>query len=162
MARRSCRTLDPMANTRPTPVGVTRAVWLCLLLLLAPRRFDQIEEPDNVARVGSSNSSQSEPPSSVVRRAFFASFLLVVTSGVLGYLIGLGIGSTVCATSRSIAWLQIIGACILLWGTLFVRGWEIQTYSGVVLTERVNQWLYRFLYCTGTTVLVCSLAWRQC
>lgn len=45
---------------------------------------------------------------------------------------------------------------------LFIRGWEIQTHAGVTFTERVNQWIYRFLYCAGTTAIVCSLAWPQC
>ena len=45
----------------------------------------------------------------------------------------------------------------MLWGTLFVRGWEIQTYSGVTLVERVNRWLYRALYCSGTALIVASL-----
>jgi len=53
---------------------------------------------------------------------------------------------------------QVFGAGLLLSGTLFVRGWEIQSWSGVTLTERVNQWIYRFLYCTGTAVLIWSLA----
>ena len=67
-----------------------------------------------------------------------------------------------CVTTKLISWLQIVGACFLLWGTLFVRGWEIETNCGVTFTERVNQWLYRFLYCVGTAVLVCSLVWTQC
>jgi hypothetical protein len=67
-----------------------------------------------------------------------------------------------CSTPQTVVWLQIVGAGLLLWGTLFVRGWEIQTYSGVVFTERVNQWLYRFLYCTGTSVIVYSLAFLPC
>ena len=50
------------------------------------------------------------------------------------------------------------GAGLLLWGTLFVRGYDIQTYGGVTLTERVNQWVYRTMYCAGTALLVCSVA----
>lgn len=152
-----------MADTRPTPVSFGRAVWLCFLLLFAPKRFAKAEQEDNAARQNFTGSSpEDEPSSMVVRRAFFASLALVVVSGILGYLVGTIATNVVCATGRGIAWLQIIGACVLLWGTLFVRGWEIQTYSGVVLTERVNQWLYRFLYCGGTAVLVGSLAWQQC
>lgn len=79
-----------------------------------------------------------------------------------GLSLGLGIGNSLgCSTPKLIAWLQIAGTCLLLWGTLFVRGWNIQTYGGVTLTERVNQWLYRTLYCVGTAVLVSSLAWPQ-
>jgi len=38
-----------------------------------------------------------------------------------------------------------------------VRGWDIQTISGVSLTERVNRWIYLLLYCLGTVVVVASL-----
>lgn len=152
-----------MADTRPTPISFGRAVWLCLLLLLSPGQFARAEQEDNAARENFTGDSSGGVPSyMVVRRAFFVSLALVVASGVFGYLVGTIATSVIRATSQGIAWLQIIGACVLLWGTLFVRGWEIQTYSGVVLTERVNQWLYRFLYCGGTAVLVGSLAWQQC
>lgn len=151
-----------MADTRPTPVSVFRAIWLSLLLLFAPARFAKAEQEDNAARNNFSSAPSREHSSLKVRRAFFASFLLVVVSAAVGYLLGMALGTFVCATTKAIGWLQIAGACVLLWGTLFVRGWEIQTYSGVVLTERVNQWLYRFLYCAGTAALVCSLAWPQC
>ena len=151
-----------MADTRPTPVSIVRAVWLCFLLLFAPQRFVKEEQEDNETRRGFVNSSEREHPSTVVRRAFFTSLFLVVASGALGYIVGAIAGGIACATSRDIARLQIVGACVLLWGTLFVRGWEIQTYSGVALTERVNQWLYRFLYCAGTAALVSSLAWTEC
>jgi hypothetical protein len=40
---------------------------------------------------------------------------------------------------------------------LFVRGWDIQTLGGVTLTERVNRWIYRLLYCLGTAAIVTSL-----
>jgi hypothetical protein len=76
---------------------------------------------------------------------------------------GLGLGNHVhCAAAKHITWLQIAGTCLLLWGTLFVRGWDIQSFGGVTLSERVNQWLYRSLYCTGTAALVSSLSWTQC
>ena len=99
----------------------------------------------------------------IVRRAFFYSLLLVIASGAVGYGTGLALGSGVgCVQSHLIVWLQVSGASLLLWGTLFIRGWEIETYAGVTFTERVNQWIYRFLYCAGTAVLVSSLAWPQC
>jgi hypothetical protein len=47
---------------------------------------------------------------------------------------------------------------LLLWGTLFVRGWDIQTIGGVTLVERVNHWIYRTLYCLGTAVFIFSLS----
>ena len=54
--------------------------------------------------------------------------------------------------------LQVAAAILLLWGTLFVGGWDIQSWGGVTLTERVNRWLFRFMYCIGTAAVVVSLS----
>jgi len=90
----------------------------------------------------------------VVRKAFWSSLGLVVATVLAGVVVGwvpeLLVGRP---TGQVITVLQIIGAALLLWGTLFVRGWDIQTIGGVTLTERVNQWIYRFLYLVGTGIL---------
>jgi len=152
-----------MADTRPTPVSFVRAVRLSLLLLFAPKRFIEIENQDLAARKNYTEGSSKPASAEIVRSAFFRSFVLVIVSAAVGFAGGKvvhAIGR--CATPETVAWSQIAGAALLLWGTLFVRGWEIQTYSGVRLTERVNQWLYRFLYCIGTAVLVYSVSFPAC
>ena len=152
----------PMANTQPTPVGFLKAVCLVWLLLIRPKRFLELQAEDSKA-LNLVTNPKKEDGAFVVRRAFFKSFLLVLVSGTVGYVAGLVFGGVVtCASANLISWLQVIGASVLLWGTLFIRGWEVQTYGGVTLTERVNQWIYRTLYCVGTAVLVCSLAWPTC
>ncbi|MCB2071684.1 MAG: hypothetical protein KDF67_19690, partial [Ottowia sp.] len=108
-------------------------------------------------------ADQRAHPAHVVRRAFFQSLLLVLLSGSVGFVWGIGMHHLGrCATPPTVAWIQIVGAGMLLWGTLFVRGWEIETWSGVSLTERVNQWLYRTLCCVGTALVVYSLAFPAC
>lgn len=153
-----------MSNTRSTPVKFLSAVHLCFLLLFCPKKFQQRQDEDNEQlKMLDSNGEERNHPSLVVRGAFFTSFLLVLVSGAIGFAPGFAMTKcAICASSKVIAWLQIVGACILLWGTLFIRGWEIQTHGGVTLTERVNQWIYRALYCFGTAVLVFSIAWDQC
>lgn len=152
-----------MADTRPTPVGFLRAAHLCLLLVFSPARFIKAEEADRKARNNYIESVPSVNRAYVIRRAFFESLLLVLASGTAGYLGGRLMNSVGrCATPGTVAWLQIVGACILLWGTLFVRGWEVQSHSGVLPSERVNQWLYRFLYCIGTAVVVYSVSFSAC
>lgn len=151
-----------MANTRPTPVGFIKAVSLVWLLLVKPKRFLELQAEDAKA-LNAVTNPEKEEGAFVVRRAFFKSLLLVLSSGAVGYVAGLALGAAKgCASANLVSWLQIVGASLLLWGTLFIRGWEIQTYGGVTFTERVNQWIYRALYCAGTAVLVCSLAWPQC
>jgi hypothetical protein len=88
------------------------------------------------------------------------SFISVLFSGAIGYIIGL-VMIRVYATPPLfiVTVLQVFGALVLLWGTLFVRGWDIQSYGGVTLTERANQWIYRSLYCLGIAIVVMSLVW---
>lgn len=152
-----------MADTRPTKVTFCRAVHLCALLLFAPKRFLAEEDADNKLRSERTDQQQRERSALIVRRAFGTSLGLVVASALLGGVVGLSVGTVVgCANSTAILGLQISGAMTLLWGTLFIRGWEIETWASVTFTERVNQWLYRFLYCTGTAIFVLSLTWSQC
>jgi hypothetical protein len=153
----------PMADTRPTQVSFFEALKLCALLLFSPRRFKELEVADQQVR--NNYADRAEPPhrAEIVRAAFTKSFLLVLGFSVVGYALG-GFMDMLgrCATSGTVGWLQVVGAGLLLWGTLFVRGWEVLSFSGVQLTELVNQWLYRALYCVGTAVIVYSLSFPQC
>jgi hypothetical protein len=161
-ACRSTPTLALMANTTPTSVSFWAAVKLVALLLFKPDRFLEIQA-ENTAALNAIASSGKKEGALVVRRAFFYAFLLVLVSASLGYGLGLVLNkASGCFTTNTVAWFQVIGTCLLLWGTLFIRGWEIQTYGGTTLTERVNQWIYRTLYCAGTGVLVASLALTTC
>ncbi|TPG24957.1 hypothetical protein EAH83_11035 [Variovorax ginsengisoli] len=151
-----------MANTNPTPVGVLRAVQLCILLIFSPSRFQAAEDADN-KKLSSAATVGPSPRALTVRRALFRSGRLVLFAGAIGFMAGLAFGNHIhCAAPKHITSLQIAGTCLLLWGTLFVRGWDIQSFGGVTLSERVNQWLYRFVYCLGTAALVASLSWTQC
>lgn len=135
-----------------------KAIHLCILLLFRPEKFRALEEKDNRAA-----KNNPVPRSLTVRHAFISSGLLVLFFGGIGCGVGIFLGiQLICAGPQVIGWLQVIGTCLLLWGTLFVRGWEIQSIDGITLTERVNQWLYRFLCCIGTAVIVLSLFWPQC
>jgi hypothetical protein len=150
-----------MENTTPTPVGFLGALKLVVLLLLRPARFLELQAEDNAVLNAVKNPTRVEG-AHVVRRAFFASLILVIASAAAGYALGALGGRVSCVRPGTVAWLQIVGTSLLLWGTLFIRGWEIQTHGGITLTERVNQWIYRGLYCLGTAVLVSSLAVPTC
>lgn len=153
-----------MADTRLTKIGFLRAIYLCFLALLYPKMLVDEEAKDNDER---KNFSQPAPPrvhkAYIIRRAFWFSLLLILIFGGIGYVLGQICNFFIdCVNSSKITFLQIIGALFLLWGTLFVRGWEIQTLSGVTLTERVNRWLYRTMYCFGTMIIIFSLALFSC
>jgi hypothetical protein len=148
-----------MANTRPTKISFLSAVRLCFLAVFVPQHFLAEENADN-EKLKAIPPSEPEERVHKLRRALLRAFQLVSLSGAIGIAIGqLTYRTCGPASSNTIASLQVVGALILLWGTLAVRGWDIQTYGGITLTERVNQWIYRFLYCCGTAALVLSLSW---
>lgn len=152
-----------MADTTPSPVSALRAFWLCILLLFSPNRFSAAEELDNDWRSKNPNTAPERSKIEIIRTALLSSFIAVVVSAAVGYTVGyLTKFMGICFFSSSVAWIQIVGASVLLWGTLFIRGYEIATYCGVTYSERVNQWFYRGMYCLGTSVAVFSLAVQQC
>ena len=135
--------------------------WLCVLVVFSPKTFIAAESKKAEHQDGPSEVAKHA--AFVIQRAFWTSLLMVIGSAFVGVVVGLLLNiATGCTTTSVIRWLQVAGAGILLWGTLFVRGWEIATYSGDTSSERVNQWLYRGLHCIGTAIIVLSLTWRQC
>lgn len=150
-----------MADTRPTQITLVKKIHLCYLAIFKPTEFIINQDEDAAKR----NNFSDKPPKEEhsvwkVRRALGYSLLAITITVIIGWLVG-----RICVyffpspKSFIIYTFQIIGAGLLLWATLFVRGFEIETYCGVTLIERVNRWIYQFLYCMGTFVVVFSLVW---
>jgi drug/metabolite transporter (DMT)-like permease len=145
----------------PTKVSLGRAVQLCLMALFHPKRFAEAEAADN-ALLNVAPNAPAELSALKVRRALVSSLALVLLAGAIGWAAGSVLNRWYGpACTSTIALLQTVGALILLWATLAVRGWDIVTYASVTLSERVNQWIYRFLYCCGSAVLVWSVFWQS-
>ena len=148
-----------MGIKEPNKVTFARAIYLCALAVVSPQRFAELERADSAMLEAKPNAPQIERVL-IIRRALLTSLILVLLAGAGGFVLGRLLHVTAgAASSSTIGYLQIIGAMIVLWATLAVRGWDILTYANVTLTERVNQWIYRFLYCCGTGILVLSIAW---
>ena len=149
-----------MAQKVPTRVSFISAVGLCFLTVFWPRRMEKLEAEDSKKLAVASDDNETRVRK--VHRAFWTSLALIVGFAAVGVTSGLLLKCYCGSAPRAgITALQITGAALLLWGTLFVRGFEIQTFSSVTLGERVNQWLYRMMYCIGTAVVICSLAWTS-
>ena len=148
-----------MADTQPTPVRIKYAIYLCLLAIFAPRKLEIEDDKDRHIRKNFPGKSEKQCRTDIIYRAFWLSLMLVAGSILCGFFLGILCRLFAVLSPKATLWMQISGAACLLWGTLFVRGWEIQTFCGVTITERVNRWLYIFLYCTGTIIIVWALRW---
>lgn len=146
-----------------TSVSFLRAAYLCALAVLAPARLAELNDADAKILAPTLDGAISEPSAFVIRRAFWSSLVSVLASVLAGFLVGRVVSSVLgCAPLAAILVLGSAGAGILLWGTLYVRGWQVQTFKGLSLNERVNAWLFRGMYCIGTAVVVWSISWPQC
>jgi hypothetical protein len=149
-----------IADTRLTRIGPLRSMVLCLYAAFAPKQLADADVEDDRVRGAFPKPAPPERPRAYkVNRALWSSLLWVACSVVVGFLTGRTIRALgVAPAGKTPLILQVAGAMLLLWGTLFVRGWDIQSWGGVTLTERVNRWLFRFLYCLGTAAVVASLS----
>lgn len=153
-----------MADTRPTKLKFPKIIHLCFLAFFKPKQFIEEENKDNALR-NDSSSPKKKHNIYVVRKALLSSLGLIVLSAILGAVVGLFLRDKLNnPTEHMVSLLQIAGACLILWGTFFVRGWEIQTWGGENFTERFNRWIYRTLCFLGTSIIICSLVWtiKQC
>lgn len=147
-----------MADTHPTKLIFFRACRLCVLAVFSPQKF-QVEQDRYPKLLEQSEQTQRQNPrSNVLYRAFWSSLIHVVLSASIGFAAAMIFSYLGFVSSASVTTLQIVGALLLLWATLFVRGWEIQTWCGSTLLERINRWIYRALCCLGTSLLVFSLS----
>ncbi len=134
-----------------------KAVVLCLC---APKRFEVLARShDNL--LGRANLQMIRHTTRTIRTSVLSSLLLVVAAvaggAVIGSLLALGSGPV----SPMLVWgVEILGVAILLWATLGVKGWEIQTAGGETLGEKVNKWIYRSLYVMGTVILTVGVSWQ--
>jgi ABC-type dipeptide/oligopeptide/nickel transport system permease subunit len=97
-----------------------------------------------------------------IRHSFKIGFGLALLTLIGGYGLGILLGYLLGPARRIIiALLQSFAALIILGATLSLAGWEIQTFGGKTLSEKVNRWLYQISYVIGTGILVASLTWPQ-
>ncbi len=141
--------------------GLLRRFWFAfratVSCLVAPSRFAEL------ARIYDAKAViQNEQAAALIRHAFWGSCLLTFGSLVAGYLLGAVLRCCVGATSASVATLvQALSASTVLIATLAARGWDIQTFGGVSIAEKVNQWLTRSLFVLGTFFFSLFLGWSQ-
>ena len=127
-----------MGNPTPTKINFFQACCFCMLAIFCPKKLEVADEKDREKRANFPKTDISN--AKMINYAFWNSLLLICIFSLIGGLAGYALKCTLGApTQKMVSLLQITGAALLLWGTLFVKGFEIATYDTVSLTERVNQ-----------------------
>lgn len=139
----------------------SKKIKACFLVIVSPAKF--LQQQKEMASILGVTTASDDTSAQKVHEAFWISLWLVLGSGIVGGAVAEATAGYIngVVSPHVISGLQVAGALLLLWGTLFVRGWEIQTFKGSTLIEQVNQWIYRFLYFFGTALFVASLVLIQ-
>ncbi|RUW85198.1 hypothetical protein [Mesorhizobium sp. M1E.F.Ca.ET.063.01.1.1] len=147
-----------MASTTPTPASPWRILKLCWLAVFAPAHFEELERQDKIVL---DSYKQPTPILGIqsVRQAFGYSAVWGASAAIVGALLGWATAWLLEPGSFALAFAASLGTGILLWATLALKGWDIQTWGGVSLTERVNRWWFRGLYWIGTMLVVMAAIW---
>ena len=131
-------------------------VWNAAVLITCPARFVRLERRwyRHVQKQGSSLQTVAKR-TRMVRRVLFNTGLTVLLATLLGYVAARAVRFEGWEFQQAQQWwMQGGSAALLLWGTLFVRGWDIQTFGGMTLLERANRTIYVGLYFVGTAAAV--------
>lgn len=97
-----------------------------------------------------------------LRHNLFAAATLVIATTVLAYTIGWVIRALMGQVPPLLTGtMQVFGAGILLWATVWELGWGERSFGGETLPERVHRWLFRALYTLGTALFVVTIGWSR-
>lgn len=89
----------------------------------------------------------------LLRRSIAGSALLVVMAVATSFLVAVAMKSLGYRfTIQTARVMQAVSLGIFVWATLAQLGWEIQSYSGKSLPERLNRLWFRVLYTIGAFV----------
>ena len=127
------------------------------LLAFRPSKFERIATIENAKLEAATKDERTS--TAHIRTALGGSFAFVALATLVGSIIGWLVAKKFGAPGAWLTILQTIGAFLVLWATLAVKGWEIQSFAGTTLEEQVNRWIYRSLYTVGTALFICSLVW---
>lgn len=146
----------PNIGTPLTFFQKTRLVWLALF---APQAFIREEEADNIRLNAAATVTDVNCGVYKVRSGIRQALLWGSLAMILGFLVGAVVGAAVGAALKFAIGIVVLGTTILLWASLAVQGWNIQTADGVTLSERLNQWVFRTLYFLGTVLISAGSVW---
>ena len=130
-----------MAPNVPTPATIGRKVQLVWLALVNPAAFDSEEAKDN-AVLNAEGRHDDRSPIRKVRRALLESLLWCAAAALMGLGAAALMVSLIGKAQTAAVTAIVAGTMILLWATLALQGWEIQSIGGVRLSERVNRWIF--------------------
>lgn len=147
----------PRGRASFSTVNLMRGLYL---IFRSPERFAQLANEDAAQLPTPDPAQHFTQAARAVRRGLGQSFGLVIGTVVAGWVGGEALEHLVGPASPVVNHiLQYGGVGVILWATLAIQVWNIQTIKGRSLPERLNGAIYRALYLVGSFLLVLSVAW---
>jgi hypothetical protein len=156
-------------------ISLRRAAFLFLtrrkafleLCVRHDRSYLLAESPDLLEkyRAGSYTPDEAALRKGAADRAVHIAASLRSAAIVVGVtaLVGAGAGYTLGRLLGNMLWLiqlaQFAGAALILWATIWELGWNVRSFGGDTLPERVHQYLFRVLYAVGTFLFILAYFW---
>jgi len=92
-----------------------------------------------------------------VLQKILVSLLLTAGCAFIGYFTALYLNNILPLTVTKINIIRVISIAIIAWAVLSKVGWDIQTWSGNTLPEKVNNIFFRVLYIIGFYLVIISI-----
>jgi hypothetical protein len=148
-----------MSRKQPIPLSVRDILHACALAIFRPDSFEVYAKRhnDSVNRQPNAEEARRVDP---IRRGYCEAAVWMTVSVVAGALGGAMLKAAIGVMPFAVAVTAIVGTGIILWASLAYQGWTVQTYSDATLEERVNRWLFRFLYSLGTFLIAVAATWQ--
>ncbi|QLF71042.1 hypothetical protein FE840_016620 [Peteryoungia desertarenae] len=146
----------PYTGTPLTFFQKARLVWLALF---APQAFISEEEADNAKLNAAPTSAHEGSRLHAIRSGLCQSAFWGLVAMGTGFAIGSLLGASIGPQLEFAIGIVVVGTTILMWATLALQGWSIQSFKGNTLSERLNQWIFRTLYVIGTALISAGSVW---
>lgn len=140
-----------------------KGLWIVVLFFFAKKKFQKIEDKDNKDRINVRNRNEEDEDrrSEILWKGYVISLTYILLSLLIGTITAFALISAGLTPGKYTSVIfQLISALFILWATLSVGGWSIQSYSNDTLTEKVGRWVASWSYSVGTLLLVVSLLWE--
>jgi hypothetical protein len=130
------------------------------LAICRPDAFEEYSRLHN-ERVNSQPDAVEIRRFDPIRRGYCEAAAWMIASVAAGVLLGAALCAALGIMPVAVTAAAIAGTGLILWASLAFQGWTVQTYSDVTLEERVNRWLFRFLYSAGTFLIAVAATWQM-
>lgn len=135
-------------------------LWYLFLIYIRPSAFVNIcvaksgkETTEDKENVRNNDSDRTRK----IRKSHFKNFVLITVLSGSGFLVADAINTYCTLELFSIRVFRLVSIIIVAWTVLSKLTWEIQSWSGESLPEKVNSFAFKFFYGVGIFMAVVAI-----